>query len=1275
MDDAEFQQLLNAPASGAPSTPAPGTTPPTTPIDAATFQRMLNGGQPQAPQGDPQQQPQPAPPVEHPDAIGEPSSFLDAAIGGGLRAINQTADFIAGPEAPGSDPIRDALETGTDAATKGSFYNETSASIAQFATGMLGAGKLASLAKLPEAASAIGGVAAHVLESGKAALTAAVAFDPHEDMLSGLVSAAPIIGPSVAGFLASNPDTPAWEGRLKNALESIGVDAALSGAFMAAGKVYRALSTADHATAAGATEELQGAQQAQPPAAAPAGATEAPQAGGPITAPDGSAPPSDSPAAPEGQSAAPSQAAAQEGVAGDSVSAPASAPATAPLTITAGDDFKPPEEPVPPVPTEAQAAKRPTNPAVTISTEDAESLVEKTRAVLDAADQAGGLSTAIEEGRVAPLTDGVPWTKLNAPDDVEHFIGIVADTIQGDLNDLKGGEVMTDAKVAQRVNGIASYFNLNPASVVGALQAAGENAPKMVAQMDAAYTISNRMFQESFALSNRIGLGDLTGFATRDAALTELERQATLAASMYASGESMKSNMARGLRRAAFSIDPDVVARIKAVGGDKLATLFANTLGDAGKLKKVVNPTFLQKAASDVGFMVQSNLLWNLGTFAVKSLSDGSMLLLRPTGRVIGGLVQGNTQQAAEAARQMAYYYLGLKDGLPSVINAFKTADSTLTPRHSGFNEGARVGPIAQAATSAEWKPFNSTYNISYNAYLAATRAVWGTTPRLMAAADEMAKQITYRSYVAAKAWTEGKTAGLSGDALSQFVTGKLSASIDNAGKATDAAAAQEAKVASFTQDLTGVQSNFGGPILSSTISSVVSAHPLLRLVLPFTHTPANIFRYAVKMTPVANMLQQEFRDMLFGRMGAEQQANAIGQFALGSAALGAIAASGLDITGGGPADPKVRGNLIDSGWRPYSLVWQSADGTKNYFPIGRVEPLALPFGIVADIMDYLHLGGDASKVQGLASTLLAGLVKQAANKTYLLGISHVVEAFDNPQQNLGAFTGKSLAELVPFASALRTWNPDPFMREARTMTDNLIANIPGLSATLPAKYDDLGQPVTRHSFISSSPPDAVTGELQRMEALGYTVTPATPTMKNADLRDVTTQDGKNAWEWYQQLAGQPTPSVPSLKAQVGKVISTDAYNKAPDGPGDVTGTKLWMLHTPIVEYRKAAEGLIQKDPNVRTALLAAQQKVVAAYHDQKAGVSQQTNNADALKSIVGHFTQYLTPPAPQTTAPPSSPATAAPQAPPSAPTPSSAAVPDALQEIIESRRRKSGPR
>lgn len=1220
MDEALFQQLLTAPPTPAAPQGAAPPQPQTDQPGAAPTQAAFEAGLP----GD----------LKTPgkDALGEPTDFLDAAAGGAAKAAFETKDFLFG-ETPKADQsgIRRSVEAGTAKAEQASVPNALIGGISQFAVGLLGAGKLAAVTKLPEIAAGVGKAAEMGLESLKAATVGAVAFDPHQERLSNLIQASPILSNPVTQWLSAKPDDSAAAGRAKAALESIGLDAALVGSFMAAGKVYRALSSGDHAEVPAAVQELEAAQgkavrqEEQAASQEPQAASEA--TGAPQEAPQSS---EGQPATvgPEGENPAPT--ATQSG--SDAVSAAGEAPAATsqPMEMSLANDnvihgeagFEPnPGGQATPGVTSPAAAKF--KPSAIIEPDQAEALVKGIRSDLDAIDAAGSVQGAVEEGHVFGQGEGVPWNKLNLPGEVDDFVARVADAIESDTAALKGGEVLSDASVARRVNGLVAYFNLDPASIAGSIQQAGRAASKMVAQMEAAYLISMKMFQETFAFANRIGLGDFTGFASREAALAEFERQVTLAGSMFASGQSMRAAFGRGLRRqrSEFAIAPEMVDRVKAVGGDRLAQLFAQTLGDPKKLKRIVQPTFLDKATTDLGFLVQNNLLWGWGTHAVNALSNGYMMLARPAQRAVGATIQGDLASAKEYLSQYGYYTTSMRDAFSASWNALKAADSIISPHNTAFaGERNAQGPIAKIGTTNDWLPFDSVYGFTNNAMRAVIRAA--TFPvRSMAAADEMAKQLVYRAKVQSAAQAEGSAQGLVGSDLRKYVADKLDGAFDEAGRGIDKEALQEARVSTFSQDL--APGSFG-----KWLQTGASQHPLMRLIFPFIQTPMNIFRYSVKEFPGAGMFQRDFRDMLFGKMGPEAQQQAIGQMSLGAVALGAIAESGLTMTGGGPADPKVRDAMMSTGWRPYSIVYTDDRGVKTFFPIGRVDPIALPFGIVADIQDYLHQGNDASKVQATINALTFGLIKQVTNKSYMAGLAHVVDALNDPQRNLAKFTGQTLNELVPFSSLLKGLNFDPYMREARSAMDYVMANTPGISETMPAKYDAMGEKVpTRNLFISASAPDKVTAEIQRMGMKGYDLIPPTPTIQHADLRDITTKDGKSAWEWYQQLAGKPSPNAPSLRDQVAKIMDTPAYDKAPDGPADVKGTKLWLLHEPVVTYRKAAELAIQKDPNVREALYSAQKKVNDAYHAQKAGVQTQSTNADAVRNIVGRMTSFLSPP------------------------------------------------
>lgn len=1256
------------------------------------------------------------------DALGKPSDFLDAAVAGAGRAALETKDFITGEPAQKSE-TRQAFEKGAAVADQGGPLNPVISTISQFATGMLGAGKLLAAAKLvPAVEGAVGAVeavkgGASVLQSTKAATVGAVAFDPHQERLSNLLEQVPVIGPPMFGWLAAHPDDSAAFGRAKAALESIGLDATLGAVFMAGAKVLKAVRGGSPEAVHAATQELQVAQEehrisgyriepgpteeltpgrvagshnlvdpegnvigkagiqtegdratitwiegpVDPGLAGDAGAANhlGPRAmrqiarsyfeqnpeinsisgervsgarfsrdmnnlgdaetvtvtreqvfgkkapGTPVEAPgaQGSAPattvaetpaavPTASPEAPTPRSMAEATGANDNTLGGPALDAPG----TPPLSIEPG--------------------KPRVTPAVTVTPEEANNLVAGIKSDMDAIDAAGSVQGAVDEGHVFGKGANIPWNKLNLPGEVDDFVARVADSIEGQASRLKGGGVLEDARVHRQINGIASYFNMDPATIVGRIQQSGQAASRMVADMESAYLISNRMHTEAFNLANRITLGDFGALGSREAAMAEFQRQVTVAGSMLASGQSMRAAMGRGLRRLRpeFAIDPELVDRVQALGGDRLLKLFTETAGDPLKLKTITQKSFLAKALDEVGFQIQNNLLWGFGTHAVNFLSNSYMLAARPVEKAIGGAVRGDFQQVREALVQASYYPVSFVDGFSSVMHALKISDSVIDPRHTAYVLEAKTAAIRDGA----FRPLDSVSGVLHDAYL-----LLSLPTRVLTASDEMMKQTIYRSHLASKAWGEGVDAGLLGRDLRDFIRQKVVDGFDEAGRAVDQASIQEARVATFSQDLT--PTGWGGiNTMGKTIRGAVASYPPLRLILPFTQTPTNLFRYTMQMTPGFNLMQQEYNHALMGKMGAEAQAHAIGQMALGSLALGSIAASSLNMTGGGPADPKIREEWMATGARPYSIVGQNDDGSRTYYPIGKIDPIAMPFGIVADIMDYMHATGDenSSKVQSAISTLAYSLVKQASNKTYLTGLANFAQAFSDPKQHLGKFLASSTMELVPASSALRYYNPDPYLREARSYVDNLMANVPGLSEGLAPRRDWAGNPVReRRDFLSTSPPDRLTAELQRMEVLGYSMVPPVPTVKHADLREVTMVDGRNAWDVYQQLAGKPTPRTPALRDQVAKIIEKQAYQKAPDGPVDVMGTKLFLLHGPVVAYRKAAEGLLMRDPNVRKAMLAATQKVNDAYQAAKAPNQpppQAQAASDALHAI-GH--------------------------------------------------------
>lgn len=98
--------------------------------------------------------------------------------------------------------------------------------ISQFITGFVGAGKLLKGMGL----AAKGGTAAQVGEAmAKGAIADFTVFDPHEDRLSNMIQQVPELQNPVTEYLAADEDDTETEGRLKNAIEGLGLGAIVDG--------------------------------------------------------------------------------------------------------------------------------------------------------------------------------------------------------------------------------------------------------------------------------------------------------------------------------------------------------------------------------------------------------------------------------------------------------------------------------------------------------------------------------------------------------------------------------------------------------------------------------------------------------------------------------------------------------------------------------------------------------------------------------------------------------------------------------------------------------------------------------------------------------------------------------------------------------------------------------------------------------------------------------------------------------------------------------------
>jgi len=1210
------------------------------------------------------------------------ASALPALTSGMAEGIFNTKDFLFGTTPPDQrSEFRQSIDKQAAEDTK-SPLGGLMGGLGQFTIGMLGAGKVKAAAEaLPWFGAGVKEVAANLpktVEAIKAAWAGATAFDPHGTRLSNMVQDTALANPLNA-WLAAKPGDSEATGRIKNALESIGMDAAAGGVLIGATSIWKYLRAGDAAGAKAAADSLEqeiahNAQQPAPEASStpqgnPGAGAEVPPVGsdqnanptGVVGAGDAGVNPGGAQPVAEGQPGLPKDASPPAGPqevtpnVRNGNDQPGSHPAaldgmpdrtlgqadagTGSGGLSAGGDGGPVGVGTVSRTTGAKQAAVDAGtqlpnpqPRIRLSQENTADLVQRMSDDAFAMEQFGGWYQALEGGHVFGKGEQVPWQKLDPGNDVElqNFMARVTDTVESRIDSIKGGVVLTDKKVAQVAGRMANLFNVDPASVIGMVQQAGKEAPKMTALVETGWLVFNRLAQDTSALGARISLGDYLEFGSREAAMVELQKRASIAGSVFASTKSMVTNAARTVRHQQFGINPAIVDAItKGVDAESLLKLVNEAKGDPKDLAKALSPTLLKRITDYGQFLLVNNLVSGPKTQLINLTTNAYMLGVRPLERILGaGWMAARGQAGAsrvykEAIKQYVYMGSNFTESWKAAVDAFVKNDSVLAPHRSEVHTGAGLAPVDLAQGLMGLKPMTSPQALAANAGKVATLAI-GLPTRSLGFVDELMKQFTYRSKVSASAYVDGVeqalTNGLKGDAakdyVKAFVDDRVGSAFDMNGAALDKNALREAQIATFQQDLLPNS-------LGKDLQTFASKHPGLRLMIPFIKTPTNVMRYGWKMTPGLNMLQTEFREALSGVHGAEAKASAVGQMTMGMLFMGtaAYAVSQGNITGGGPSDPKAKAALMATGWQPYSVVYENADGSKTYVPFGRLDPIAIPMGMMADMMDAYHNyeEQDSPALEQAVAGMLIAMSKQFTDKTYLQGVNQMMQAMTDPDRSLKRVGGQMAANFIPYSAAQRQLNPDPYLHDAQTLVDKMRATVPGLSSSVPMRYDPFGQPIMRPGLWSSDDGQALSMEMQRLAIeTGHTLEAPGNVLKGVDLRGITMENGENAYEQYQKWAGNPGQGM-SLATVLAKRIQTEAYQLLPDGDANTKGTKLWTLTGIASNYRERAAKMLRRDKNVRDAFRAAQLKAMSQFRSNVAARNaSRSGSLDALGEAFG---------------------------------------------------------
>ncbi len=1073
----------------------------------------------------------------------------------------------------------------------------------QFITGMIGAGRLIAPIKAVQKLRQSGKLGATAYEIGRGALAGGIVLDPHEERLSDLIQEYPALSNPVNEYLAADPNDGYMEGRLKNALEGVGMDLALTGLFAGVLKAYRYAKQGDQEAARAALEEVNTpetvsliteAETPKPRVRVKAGSERVDVDGNPVAAP----PPEMLPAS-EGKPRVRIQAGS------DRVDLPPQAADEMPIAL--GEKPQALADESVTVPVKSEASDLPKADAVKpietpeVSEVDMAQVLRGTDFDLSAIEQAGSYNEALLQGHKFSDGGSIPWQKLSTPEDVKVLIDNAVTVFKPELDAMKGGDVLKDASVDRSIRAVAKFYNEDPAAIFGDLAKAGESAKGLVRSMETGYLVTNKMFLDAFDVVRKIRAGNLVDFdGDKVLAVAEAKKRLELAMQAFGHTQSIRANVGRTMRRmrSEFQISPDLLGKLKGMDDEKFVDLLYRTEGDPAKIRDMAKPGFWKIVTDELLSQTRNGLLWLYPTHLVNLTTNVYMLGARPLEKQIGSyLVKGGSAIRKQASKEYYYTLSSLTDGLKAAVDAFDKGDSLLAPHATEWLE-ATDHTVHRPLNMRDAKDFSDVFHNIWEANL--WRLGTGLPTRTLGAQDEFFKTIRYRSMVQARAMVQADELGLKGRDLKDFLEQRLKAAYDADDRAIDPVALREAQTVTFSQEL--LPGTYG-----ATLRNARNNHPTLGFILPFVKTPINVLRYATKYTPGLNIAQKEYRQMVSGALGPEAQAQAYGQMALGSMFLGTATLLAMNgrITGGGPSEPKLKQELIAQGWKPYSFKKQNEDGSTTYIPFGKFDPTGFVMGIAADLAEIYQVEQDERNYAEAINASAIAIAKNLSEKSFLLNLNQAIDALSDPDEDrMGKFLGGMAANAVPASSALRGYvNQDPYLREARGFVDNIKKNLPGFSETLPPKRDVFGEPVWRTlGLTSTGGADIVTDEHNRIILeTGFGLQRPASNKMGVDLRDVTLGNGRNAYDVYQEYSAEP-PSGPKLKEALKTLIEHPDYALLADGDAATDGTKLSAISDVVSKYRTAAyKRMLQEFPELRKQVL--QRKVVAAgaYLDNKA--------------------------------------------------------------------------
>lgn len=328
---------------------------------------------------------------------------------------------------------------------------------------------------------------------------------------------------------------------------------------------------------------------------------------------------------------------------------------------------------------------------------------------------------------------------------------------------------------------------------------------------------------------------------------------------------------------------------------------------------------------------------------------------------------------------------------------------------------------------------------------------------RIIGTVDELTRATAYRADEYAKAFRNARESNMSWADAAKNAEDAVRFSVDEqTGLAKNPLALEQAGVMTFNNPL-DPNTFMGG------MANVIGNTRYGKLFVPFMTSATNIFQYAWQHAPGLNMLNKKWRDTLLGKEGPEEAAKIWTRTAMASSMwFYAYSLFAQDkITGNGPSDPTLRKAWL-ANHQPYSV--KKGDTWVSY---RRMEPFASWLGHAADLSEATHEADSDGDAHSLTTAFVSATIQQTYNKTFMTNVAELLSAIESQDDDSDSWAryGRSLGSgFMP--QAVAAINDDPYLRESRTLLDTWRAKTPGLSESLPPKFNLVGEPVMKQGSM-----------------------------------------------------------------------------------------------------------------------------------------------------------------------------------------------------------------